>query len=87
MGGGNHYGFLGHSDLSSRKRDCVWPLHLRLPMPRAGARRRELLLKTATDWAVKHLEQALQIGKDRGVRVEVPALGWRRIIITSSPRF
>jgi hypothetical protein len=40
------------------------------------ARRRELLLKTATDWAVKHLEQALQIGKDRGVRVEVPALGW-----------
>jgi hypothetical protein len=22
------------------------------------------------------LEQALQIGKDRGVRVEVPALGW-----------
>jgi hypothetical protein len=40
------------------------------------ARRRELLWKTATDWAVKHLEQALQIGKDRGVRVEVPALGW-----------
>ena len=40
------------------------------------ARRRELLLKTATDWAVKHLEQALQPGKDRGVRVQVPALGW-----------
>jgi hypothetical protein len=40
------------------------------------ARRRELLLKTATDWAVKHLEQALQLGKDRGVRVQVPALGW-----------
>jgi len=30
------------------------------------ARRKELLLKTATDWAVKHLEQALQLGKDRG---------------------
>jgi hypothetical protein len=40
------------------------------------ARRKELLMKTATDWAVKHLEQALQLGKDRGVRVEVPALGW-----------
>jgi hypothetical protein len=31
---------------------------------------------SATDWAVKHLEQALQIGKDRGVRVQVPVLGW-----------
>jgi len=40
------------------------------------ARRRELLLKTATDWAVKHLEQALQLGKDRGAPVGVPALGW-----------
>jgi hypothetical protein len=40
------------------------------------ARRKELLLKTSTDWAVKHLEQALQLGKDRGGRVGVPALGW-----------
>jgi hypothetical protein len=40
------------------------------------ARREELLLKTATDWAVKHVEQALQLGKDQGGRVGAPALGW-----------
>ena len=37
------------------------------------ARRRELLLKTATDLAIKHLEQALQLAKTRGG--QIPPLG------------
>ena len=40
------------------------------------ARRQEFLLKTATDWAVKHHEHMMQLAKDHSKGVNMPALGW-----------
>jgi hypothetical protein len=39
------------------------------------ARQQEFLMKTATDWALKHWEHARELSK-QWMRVEIPALGW-----------
>src|SRR6266545_2206219 len=39
------------------------------------ARRRELLMRTATDLAVKHLEEGIHLALDAGKRPDIPPLG------------
>jgi hypothetical protein len=40
------------------------------------ARRTEFLMKTATDWAVKRVELAIEYAKTRAVHPVTPDLGW-----------
>jgi hypothetical protein len=39
------------------------------------ARQREFLLKTAAEWATKHLEEGLALAKVKGGRTAIPGLG------------